>query len=294
MKLELNIEKKYFLAILSAVVILAAVFGVYAYGTSNPAVFGHSAGEIEGGGGFALIKDITTTSDQSQIDITGLDCQADQGYMVVISGTTAVGGTAFGAFFNDDFGSNYKVHSAGANTYVYTGISTSSDRLLSASFRVFCMPGARPIYQAGSDYTYMQGVWDSLSNINKITLSSNLFYGVSNYLIKSGTRVRVYKISGGSGGGSGSNYVYCDDSSTSATCLAARTGNSLTAQVVGCQISDATYNSIWGTTGGPYGAKAGHTLGGAVFWFSGTAYSGWNANYQTGYYKCERVVVLTN
>jgi len=46
MKIEVNLEKKYFLAILSAVVILAAVFGVYAYGTNTPSVFGHSAGEL--------------------------------------------------------------------------------------------------------------------------------------------------------------------------------------------------------------------------------------------------------
>ena len=46
MKVELNIEKKYFFAILSSVIILAAVFGVYAYGTNTPSVFGHSAGEL--------------------------------------------------------------------------------------------------------------------------------------------------------------------------------------------------------------------------------------------------------
>ena len=65
MKVELNIEKKYFFAILSAAVILAAVFGVYAYGTSNPAVFGHSAGEIEGGaggGGYVFCDDTSTSS----------------------------------------------------------------------------------------------------------------------------------------------------------------------------------------------------------------------------------------
>ena len=46
MKIELNLEKKYFLAILSAIIILAVVFGVYAFGTYTPNVFGHSAGEI--------------------------------------------------------------------------------------------------------------------------------------------------------------------------------------------------------------------------------------------------------
>jgi len=50
MKIEVNLERKYFFAILSVVIIFAAVIGVYAYGTSNPSVFGHSAGEIEGVG----------------------------------------------------------------------------------------------------------------------------------------------------------------------------------------------------------------------------------------------------
>jgi len=46
MKVELNIEKKYFFAILSTAVIFAAVIGVYAYGTSTPSVFGHTAEEL--------------------------------------------------------------------------------------------------------------------------------------------------------------------------------------------------------------------------------------------------------
>ena len=64
MKIEVNLQKKYFFAILSAAVILAAVFGVYAYGTSNPAVFGHSAGEIEGGagGGYVICDDSSTST----------------------------------------------------------------------------------------------------------------------------------------------------------------------------------------------------------------------------------------
>jgi len=44
----LNLEKKYFFGVLGAILILAISIGVYAYGTSNPAVFGHTLGEING------------------------------------------------------------------------------------------------------------------------------------------------------------------------------------------------------------------------------------------------------
>jgi len=61
MKIEVNLEKKYFFAVLSAVIIFAALIGVYAYGTSNPSVFGHSAAEIEGGiAGGIVLKNSTT------------------------------------------------------------------------------------------------------------------------------------------------------------------------------------------------------------------------------------------
>jgi len=49
--MKIEVDKKYFFAVLSVVIIFAAIIGVYAYGTNNPAAFGHSAGEIEGGGG---------------------------------------------------------------------------------------------------------------------------------------------------------------------------------------------------------------------------------------------------
>ena len=47
MKIEVNITKKYVFIILGILLILTASVVVYAYGTSNPAVFGHSGGEIE-------------------------------------------------------------------------------------------------------------------------------------------------------------------------------------------------------------------------------------------------------
>lgn len=49
MKIEVNITKRYFFALLPIVLVLAAVFVVNAYGTNNPPVFGHTPGEIDPG-----------------------------------------------------------------------------------------------------------------------------------------------------------------------------------------------------------------------------------------------------
>ena len=62
MKLEVNIKKKYFFTILASVLILVAIIGTVAYGTNNPSVFGHSAGEVEidiGGDTYTLQEAIT-------------------------------------------------------------------------------------------------------------------------------------------------------------------------------------------------------------------------------------------
>lgn len=47
MKFNIDIKKKHFFAILSTILILAGAFSVYAFSTSNPSYFGHSAGELE-------------------------------------------------------------------------------------------------------------------------------------------------------------------------------------------------------------------------------------------------------
>jgi hypothetical protein len=47
MKIEVNVEKKYFFGILAAVIILAGIIFGYAYGGSQPQVMGHSAGELD-------------------------------------------------------------------------------------------------------------------------------------------------------------------------------------------------------------------------------------------------------
>ena len=47
MKLEVNIDKKYFFAIILIGLIIVGIVGVVAWGTNNPINFGHSAGEIE-------------------------------------------------------------------------------------------------------------------------------------------------------------------------------------------------------------------------------------------------------
>jgi hypothetical protein len=47
MKIEVNIEKKYFFLLASILVLGFLVIYVNAYGTATPATFGHNAGEIE-------------------------------------------------------------------------------------------------------------------------------------------------------------------------------------------------------------------------------------------------------
>jgi hypothetical protein len=46
MKIVVNIEKKYAFAILGALVIIAGLVAIYAFGGSDPATMGHSVGEI--------------------------------------------------------------------------------------------------------------------------------------------------------------------------------------------------------------------------------------------------------
>ncbi|MDO8564146.1 MAG: hypothetical protein Q7R87_04005 [Nanoarchaeota archaeon] len=50
MKIEVNLKKRYFIFILASALLLGSMIAVYAYGTNNPAIFGHSPGELEGGG----------------------------------------------------------------------------------------------------------------------------------------------------------------------------------------------------------------------------------------------------
>ena len=48
MKIEVNIDKMYFIIILSSILILTGVFVAYAYGTNDPRVFGHTVSEVTG------------------------------------------------------------------------------------------------------------------------------------------------------------------------------------------------------------------------------------------------------
>ena len=49
MKLEINIEKKYFFVLLGAILVLGILGVAYAFGTNNPSDFGHTPGEINPG-----------------------------------------------------------------------------------------------------------------------------------------------------------------------------------------------------------------------------------------------------
>lgn len=62
MKLEVDLTKRGVLTIIGAVLILAGIFGVIAYGTTEPSKFGHTASEIDGleglvGGGESVLLD---------------------------------------------------------------------------------------------------------------------------------------------------------------------------------------------------------------------------------------------
>lgn len=60
MKLEVNIDKKYFLIIIAVIVVAVGIVYVIAYGTSNPPVFGHSSGEVD-----VTIGEMTKTLQQA-------------------------------------------------------------------------------------------------------------------------------------------------------------------------------------------------------------------------------------
>ena len=47
MKIEVNINKKYFFILLGAILLFGGVFLVWAFGTNNPSNFGHSVGEMD-------------------------------------------------------------------------------------------------------------------------------------------------------------------------------------------------------------------------------------------------------
>lgn len=46
MKIEVNVQRRYFLTVLAVVLVLAGAIAVYAYGTSAPSSFGHTLGEL--------------------------------------------------------------------------------------------------------------------------------------------------------------------------------------------------------------------------------------------------------
>ncbi|MEK6888924.1 MAG: hypothetical protein AABW80_02335 [Nanoarchaeota archaeon] len=67
MKIEVCIEKKYFIGIVSLIFVIALVGGVFAIGTSTPRIFGHSADEIavKDGANLRTVQDILGSQPQS-------------------------------------------------------------------------------------------------------------------------------------------------------------------------------------------------------------------------------------
>ncbi len=86
MKIEVNIRKKYFFIIISTLLVLSGLFAVYAYKSNpaNPAVFGHTANEIEG-----LTNSFTNIKVYTQSDTwppTGVSVPAGTRIMVEVWG----------------------------------------------------------------------------------------------------------------------------------------------------------------------------------------------------------------
>ena len=73
MKLEVNVDKKYFFAIVLIGLVVIGIVGVIAYGTNNPTNFGHTIGEINWGETIPSI--VATNISANKVCIAG-DCRA--------------------------------------------------------------------------------------------------------------------------------------------------------------------------------------------------------------------------
>jgi len=62
MRIEVNINKKYFIILSSLLIVLIGSVIVYTYGGTSPSTIGHSAGEVEGTipSGFCIFSDTIT------------------------------------------------------------------------------------------------------------------------------------------------------------------------------------------------------------------------------------------
>jgi len=95
MKIEVNIEKKHFIVLLSAIVILAGIFTVYAFNSSGtggvPATMGHSVDEIDWSK--AISGNITSSG-----FCMGADCKTNWSQVNIVPSGTLCGLSIIGDF----------------------------------------------------------------------------------------------------------------------------------------------------------------------------------------------------
>lgn len=93
MKIEVNVEKKYFIGIVSLIFVIALVGGVFAIGTSMPRIFGHSADEIavKDGANLRTVQDILGSQPQSGFYPSGVP----SGGILAFGGACPTGWTRF-------------------------------------------------------------------------------------------------------------------------------------------------------------------------------------------------------
>lgn len=85
MKLEVNVKKKYFFIILGVIFIFLGLLAVYAFGTDNPSVFGHSPSEI-GPGSFTNFTDDDSWDFPGDVVVGGLEGAGNRMVIVDQSG----------------------------------------------------------------------------------------------------------------------------------------------------------------------------------------------------------------
>ena len=100
MKIEVNLEKRYAYLIIGLLILVFGFFVVNAYGTSNPAVFGHSAGELE-----IAWDDITDKP-------YGLPNEADAVKVMATTDIATISAVVAGAFCLSRQTTNYGVYTA--------------------------------------------------------------------------------------------------------------------------------------------------------------------------------------
>ena|SRR3989338_6623263 len=88
MKIEVNVSKKVAFSVIGAVLVLAGAIVAIAYGTSNPANFGHSAGEVEGAsfGDWIPVTNYETTQTAQTDGIVIADVEPGEDYATLLKG----------------------------------------------------------------------------------------------------------------------------------------------------------------------------------------------------------------